>query len=52
MQAAKKELCRCQCAVDLTETNPNPSSVHLLAYAMYTSNNNKNVESNIIWSFV
>jgi hypothetical protein len=48
MQAAKKELCRCQCAVDLTETNPNPSSVHLLAYAMYTSNNNKNVESNII----
>jgi hypothetical protein len=29
MQAAKHELCGCQCAVDLTETNPNPSSVHL-----------------------
>lgn len=47
MQAAKHELGRCQCAVDLTETNPNPnpnpSRVHLLAYAMYTTNNNKNV---------
>ncbi len=37
-RAAKHELCGCQCAEDLTETNPNPnpSSVHLLAYAMYT----------------